>query len=173
MTLVATTLPGLGQSQNRPQLFEPGVISTGLEAAITFTREGKILYFARRDDRQHPAHICQSRLVAGVWQTPEVALSGGDAWFDFDPCIGPDGKHIFLASNRSAEGIVTVKVSATVKASMHIWVADHQGSEWSSPWLVVNRNPESKDGTPAVARDQRPYFVSDRQAEPNKSQTRG
>ena len=104
MILVATTLPGPGQSQNGPQVFAPGVISTGHEAAITFKRDGKILYFARRVDRKHPAHIYRSRLVAGVWQTPEVVLLGGDAWFEFDPCISPDGKHLFFASNRPAKG---------------------------------------------------------------------
>ena len=163
VTLLATTLPGFGQSQNGPQVFAPGVISTDHEAAITFTRDGKILYFARRVDRQHPAHIYRSRLIAGVWQTPEVVLLGGDSWFDFDPCISPDGKHLFFASNRPAKGI------ATVKASMHIWIADRQGSEWSSPRLVENVNSESKDGTPTAARDGTLYFFSDRQAEPNKN----
>ena len=163
VTLLATTLSGFGQSKNGPQVFAPGVISTGHEAGITFTRDGKILYFARRVDREHPAHIYRSRLVAGVWQTPEVVLLGGDAWFDFDPSISPDGKHLFFASNRPAQGI------ATVKASMHIWVADREGSEWTSPRLVENVNSESKDGTPTVARDGTLYFFSDRQAEPNKN----
>ena len=70
---------------------------------------------------------------------------------------------LFFASNRPAERIVTVK------ESMHIWVADRQGSEWNSPWPVENLNSESEDGTPTVALDGVLYFVSDRQAEPNKN----
>jgi Tol biopolymer transport system component len=151
------------QGQNIPEIFAPGVISTGHEAAITFTRDGKVVYFARRIERKQPAHIFRSRLVNGVWQAPEQVHLGGDSWFDVDPCISPDGKHLFFASTRPLQNGVEGK------PTMHIWVAELSGENWDNPRPVENVNSISKEGTPTVARDGTLYFFSDRNAGPNKN----
>jgi Tol biopolymer transport system component len=151
------------QSHAEPRIFKPGLISTGHEAAITFTRDGQVVYFARRVDRKEPAHIYRSRLMNGAWQAPEQVHLGADSWFDFDPCISPDGKHLFFASTRP------LGAPAEGKPNMHIWVAEAGGQDWINPRPVESVNSGSKDGTPTVARDGTLYFFSDRNAEPGKN----
>ena len=159
---LAIVPPIFCQSQNEAQVFAPGVISTGHEAGITFTPDGKTLYFARRVDRKQPAHIYRSHSVEGVWQAPQEVLLGGDTWFDLDPCISPDGNRLFFVSSRSRDGVTANKVT------MHLWVADRNGVEWGTPKWVDNVNSESKDGTPTVTRDGTLYLFSDRKDGPNK-----
>jgi Tol biopolymer transport system component len=151
------------QSRDEPKLFEPGLISTGHEAAITFTRDGQTVYFARRVERKMPAHIYRSRLTNGVWQAPEQVHLGADSSFDVDPCISPDGKQLYFASTRPLDA------TDEGKPNMHIWVAEAVGQDWTNPRPVENVNSKSKEGTPTVARDGTLYFFSDRNAEPGKN----
>jgi Tol biopolymer transport system component len=151
------------QSQGEPQIFEPGLISTGHEASITFTRDSKVVYFARRMDRKEPAHIYRARLMNGAWQAPEQVHLGADSWLDVDPCISPDGKHLFFASTRP------IGTPAEGKPKMHIWVAEASGEDWVNPRPVENVNSASKEGTPTITRDGTLYFFSDRNAEPGKN----
>jgi len=150
-------------STSAPTIFEPGLISTGHEAAITFERDAQMVYFARRIDRKQPAHIYSSRVVNGAWQAPEQVHLGADSWFDVDPCISPDGKHLFFASTRP------LAQSIEGKSNRHIWVADASGQNWINPRPVENVNSGSKDGTPTVARDGTLYFFSDRGRDPGEN----
>jgi Tol biopolymer transport system component len=164
LLLVTTSLcPVYGQAHDAVEVFEPGLISTGHEAAITFTPDGKVLYFARRVERKSPAHIYRSTLDNQRWQKPEEVHLGADDWFDVDPFVTPDGEHLFFASTRPTGA------GTPAKPSMHIWVADRGADGWANPRLVENINSDAKEGTPAVSRDRTLYFFSDRQAEPNKN----
>lgn len=151
------------ENQAAPALFEPGLISTGHEAALTFTRDGQAVYFARRIERKQPAHIYRSRLLNGAWQVPEQVHLGADTWFDVDPCISPDGKSLFFASTRP------LGAAPEGKPNMHIWVAEAAGQDWINARPVENVNSDGKDGTPTVARDGTLYFFSDRNAESGKN----
>jgi len=151
------------QTASDARIFAAGLISTGHEAAITFTRDGRVVYFARRIERKKPAHIYRSRFRNGEWQPPEQVHLGADSWFDVDPCISPDGKHLFFASTRP------MGVAANGRPSMHIWVAEASGDDWINARPVENVNSDSKEGTPTVARDGTLYFFSDRNAEPGKN----
>lgn len=150
------------QTEAPAQEFSPGVISTGHEASITFTPDGNELYFARRTERNQPAHIYHSRRVNNIWQSPEKVIFGGEEWFEFDPCVSPDGKTLFFVSNRPYNN------EAPNLKSMHIWLSTKTPEGWSSPRVVENVNSQSRDGTPTVDRRGTLYFFSDRKNGPNK-----
>lgn len=148
-----------------PQVFAPGIISTGSEFALTFTPDGTTAYFTRRDGGKKVNHIYESRLLNGVWQTPVAVPFSSDDWSDLDPGLAPDGKRLFFISTRpkpQAEG------APTGKKDMDIWYIDREASGWGTPvWIKAVSSP-GKEGSPTVTRDGTLYFFSDRDAKPDQ-----
>ncbi len=92
-----------GKNENKPRLFAPGTISTGDEEfSLTFTPDGKTVYFTKGDNRFKYFAILVSHLKNGRWTEPEVAPFSG-RWRDIDPYISPDGTKLFFASTRPAK----------------------------------------------------------------------
>jgi len=90
-------LPGL-----EPEIFAPAIISTdGYEFAITFSPDGKELYFTRREgERNYPTnYLMVCRFENERWTEPEIASFSG-RYFDFESHISPDGKRLFFGSMR-------------------------------------------------------------------------
>jgi Tol biopolymer transport system component len=140
------------------QELAPGVISTGHEFGVSFTLDGKEVYFSRTAAGV-PIHIYRSHFSYGKWQEPEqITLSGGD-WSDLDPFVSPDGKHLFFVTTRG-------KPTADGQKNMDIWQADRDGEDWVRPRPVENVNSDAKEGSPTVAGDGTLYFFSDRDGEP-------
>jgi len=154
--------PTFAENKDAPQIFAPGVVSTGHEFGITFTSDGKEVYFSRAAAKQ-PIHIFHARFVDGIWQVPEKISLSGDSWSDLDPFISPDGEHLFFISTRPMHD------GENTKKNMDLWVADRSGAEWESPRWIENVNSEGKEGSPSVTRDGTLYFFSDRQNSPNKN----
>lgn len=154
----------LSQGSPVPHEFAPGVISTGHEFGVSFTPNGKEVYFSRSTPNS-PIHIWRARLAHGEWQPPEKISLSSDHWSDLDPFISPDGKHLFFISTRISAG----EGPQGVKKNMDIWVADRKGGDWIHPRRVENVNSEAKEGSPGVARDGTLYFFSDRGREANNN----
>lgn len=154
----------VGSNPATPQVFAPGVISTGKEFALTFTPDGNTVYFTRRDEAKKPNHIYESHLVNGVWQTAVAVSFSSDQWSDLDPGLSPDGKRLFFISTRPNPQADPAGVASK---NMDIWYIDRDGSRWGAPqWLAVV-NSSAKEGSPTVARDGTLYFFSDRDAQPD------
>ena len=143
-----------------PQVFAPGVISTGKEFALTFSHDGNTVYFTRRDEAHKVNHIYESHRVNGTWQPPVAVSFASDQWSDLDPGLAPDGRRLFFISTRpTSQG----GAAAAVK-NMDIWYVDREGAGWGAPqWLSVVNSP-AKEGSPTIARDGTLYFFSDRDA---------
>ncbi len=148
-----------------PQVFAPGVISTGNEFALTFTPDGATAYFTRRDQAKKVNHIYESHLVNGVWQTPVAVPFSSDDWSDLDPSLAPDGNRLFFISTRlrpQSDAVVPEK------KDMDIWYIDRTASGWGTPvWIKAVSSP-GKEGSPTVTRDGTLYFFSDRDAKPDQ-----
>jgi Tol biopolymer transport system component len=147
-----------------PQVFAPGIISTGSEFALTFTPDGATAYFTRRDQARKLNHIYESHLVSGMWQNAVAVPFSSDAWSDLDPALAPDGKRLFFISTRPNP----TSELATDKKDMDIWYVDRGAAGWGTPvWIKAVSSP-GKEGSPTVTRDGTLYFFSDRDAKPDQ-----
>lgn len=145
---------------SKPQVFAPGIISTGNEFALTFSPDGATAYFTRRDQAKKVNHIYESHLVNGVWQTPVTVPFSNDEWSDLDPSLAPDGRRLFFISTRPKPG----GEATSDKKDMDIWYVDREASGWGAPVWIRAVNSPGKEGSPTVTRDGTLYFFSDRDA---------
>jgi Tol biopolymer transport system component len=146
-----------------PQVFAPGVVSTGKEFGLTFMPNGREAYFTRFDPDRKTNHIYRTSLINGEWQAPTPVEFSHEEWRDLDPSVSADGRRLFFVSTRP-------KPSDPLNAQsrdMNIWVADREGHGWGTPRMVENVNSDAKEGAPSLSRDGTLYFFSDRGAAPN------
>ncbi|MFH1197144.1 MAG: hypothetical protein V1720_15715 [bacterium] len=83
------------------EVFLPGIISTDqFEFGITFSPDGKEIYFTRRPDYEGSENrIYYTKFINDKWTVPKAA-SFSESCFEFLPVISPDGKKIFFYSER-------------------------------------------------------------------------
>ncbi len=111
-----------------PQLFAPGIVSTGgYEFAGTFSPDGNEFYFTRRGgDQKLPTNtIMVSRRVDNQWTEPQIAPFSGKV-FDYEPYITHDGKHLYFGSKRPL-------IPGEKAGEMHQWVLEKTAAGWSEP----------------------------------------
>lgn len=142
--------------QSQPEVFGPGVISTGdMELNAAFTPDGQTLYFSKRTPKYQLWTILVSSLRRGSWSTPKVAEFSGQ-YGDNDPFISPDGSKLFFSSNRIGPG--------KTKYDFDIWMVEKTRSGWSEP---TNPGPpvntESQEFYPTVSANGTLYFSSNRE----------
>jgi hypothetical protein len=109
----------------KPEMIGEGVISTAAdEFGGSITPDGKTIYY----DITVPAHylyvMCESHLVDGKWQKPEVLPFSG-LYRDSDPVLTPDGKTLMFASDRPRHG--------QDEHSFYIWSATRTEHGWGEP----------------------------------------
>ena len=119
--------PYLGQKPpgKIPKVFAPGIISTdkAWEAAISFSPDGKEIFFTRREDIQGTENrIMHMELVDGKWTNPKPAPFAKDIT-EYETFISPDGKKVFYNSNRPKPNIPNVIGK--------IWYSEKTASGWS------------------------------------------
>lgn len=144
------------KTENRPRLFAPGTISTGDEEfSLTFTPDGKTVYFTKGDYRFKYAAILVSRLKNRRWTEPEVAPFSG-RWRDIDPYISPDGTKLFFASTRPISG-------KEPRKDFDIWMMEKNGAGWGEPrHLGAEINSEGNETTVALTSDGTFYLGAER-----------
>ena len=86
-----------------PELFAPGVVSTGLyERDVAMTPDGGEIYFGLMAGGE--VMIVVSKRENGVWSPPEIAPFCDDAEIlDLEPHITPDCKRFLFLSTRPGE----------------------------------------------------------------------
>ncbi len=116
--------------------------------------DGTVLYY----DVTVPAHylyvMCESHLLDGKWQKPEVLPFSG-LYRDSDPVLTPDGKTLLFASDRPRNGIDS--------HDFFIWAADKTADGWKEPRAL--EGPVNSDGSQvfaSMANNGNIYFTSDR-----------
>ncbi len=138
-----------------PELFEPGVISTGeYETHPCFSPDGKTLYFLRSRPNFTGWTIMQSQPIDGRWSPPRVApFSGKHA--DADPFITPDGLKLYFISDRPVDG---------QERDMDIWMMSRRADgEWDEPVRLPSPiNSDANEWFPTIAADGTLYFGSER-----------
>jgi hypothetical protein len=115
-----------------PQIFQPGIISTGdYESHPAFTPSGDTLYFIKCSYDLKISNICVSYRVNGKWASPQVASFSG-IYMDSDPFVTKDGRELYYMSNRP------LKKGSPVKDDTDLWKVVRTKNGWSDP---INLGP--------------------------------
>jgi hypothetical protein len=139
-----------------PELFAPGIISTGLHTRdFAMTPDGDEIYFCANVGSFSYSAIFVCRRLHGVWAEPEVtSFSGDPAVMDIEPAISPDGSRFYFMSTRGDSTI------GAEPGNQDIWVMDREGDAWSQPYnLGPPVNSELAEYFPSVTRDGSLYFT--------------
>ena len=96
--LGAAPYPGGDNPPQVPRLFAPGLVNTGLLTRdVTMAPDGQELYFCQASVGYRQAAIMVMEFGPEGWSEPEVAsFSGRAGWVDLEPCVSPDGKHLYF-----------------------------------------------------------------------------
>ncbi|HLJ91265.1 MAG TPA: hypothetical protein VKZ53_30990 [Candidatus Angelobacter sp.] len=139
----------------------PGVISTGHEFTVTFTKDMKQVYFTRSFPERKILHILRSEFRDGSWQPPTQVAFSDDRWSDLDPALSPDGRQLFFISTRPVPG-------STQNNTMDLWsiervYADQTGEGWGEPHWIKELSSPGKEGSPTVDTNGTLCFFSDKE----------
>jgi len=139
----------------KAELIGEGVVSTSDdEFGGSLSPDGMTLYY----DITVPPHylyvMCESHLVNGKWQKPEVLPFSG-LYRDSDPVLTPDGNTLLFASDRPRNGVES--------HDFYIWAAKKTASGWGEPRAL--EGPVNSNGSQvfaSMAANGNLYFTSDR-----------
>ena len=148
--------PYLGQAlpDSIPQLFAPGVVSTGMFTRdVAISPDGKEIYFCVSIGNYTYSTILYSKEVNGIWLSPEIVpFSGGPGVMDFEPAFSQDGSRLFFLSTRP-DGDEEV-------GDQDIWVVDRTSEGWSEPKnLGEPVNTDGGEFFPSLTNDGTLYFT--------------
>jgi Tol biopolymer transport system component len=133
------TGPYLGQKPPGmiPELFAPGVLSTGSqELDITFSLDGNEIFFTRSGPDWYSA-ILQFKREDGKWIGPIMPTFSGKYQNNY-PFVSPDGNRLYFDSQEPLEQ------SNTNSINNYIFVSEFSDSGWSTgrpiePGVVINK----------------------------------
>jgi len=142
------------QSRDAPEIFAPGVVSTGFDDAhVAFTPDGATMFFLRSTPDFMHWTIMTSRSAGSGWSPPQVATFSGQ-WSDADVFVTHDGSRLFFVSDRPADGAES--------EGTDLWVADRSPAGWSEPRHVRELAGAGYDWFPTMTDAGVLYFGSER-----------
>jgi len=149
----------LGQSSPgmQPELFAPGVISTGLyERDLAISPDGKEIYYGLILGGQ--VTIMTTHLAGERWTEPKVApFAENKDFLFFEPCLSPDGMRLFFLSTLPPQG----EEPKAGWGHQNIWVVSRaKDGAWGEPQDVGSPvNTDNEEYFPSVTRDGTLYFT--------------
>ncbi|MBU8870754.1 MAG: hypothetical protein KOO60_07810 [Gemmatimonadales bacterium] len=151
------TGPYLGQDSPglEPELFAPGVVSTGLnERDLIFSPDGRTMLFGMLD--LGLVTLLETRFVEGAWTEPVTAPFHADPDFAcLEPTFSGDGKTVLFLTNRAAPG----QEQGAGWANQNIFSSSFDGGSWSEPTaLPVPITTDGHEYFPSLASDGTLYF---------------
>ena len=150
--------PYLGQKPPgmTPEVFAPGIVSTGLnEIGSSFSNDGNEFFFSVGPD-PYMSIITLSNEKYG-WSKPEVASFSGN-YDDFDAKFSPDGNKMYYSSNRPAPG----KISG--EEDYDIWVIERENDGWSEPQNLGSEiNSGKAEYCPSISANGTIYYCSEKE----------
>ncbi|MDX2432957.1 MAG: hypothetical protein QNK35_18605 [Bacteroides sp.] len=137
-----------------PQLFAPGLVSTGMFTRdMAISPDGKEIYFCVALSNYTYATILFTKEVNGSWTAPEIVpFSGGPGVFDFEPAFSQDGSRLYFLSTRPD--------GDEEPGDQDIWYVERTSEGWSEP--INPGSPINTDGGeffPSLTNDGTLYFT--------------
>jgi hypothetical protein len=140
-----------------PELFAPGIVSTGLfERDLAITPDGSEIFFSVAVGSRYEFNaIFTSRRVDGRWSDPEPALFADSTRYDeLEPWMTPGGSRLYFVTNRPHDG------ADGEKTDEDIWFVERTAEGWSeAQHLGAPVDSEAKEYFPSVTRDGTIYFT--------------
>lgn len=151
--------PNLGQEPPgmTPELFAPGIVSTGLdELNAFFSPDGREFYYCVRNI-QGAASVFQVRWEKGAWSQPRL-LPCASRFGDIDASLSPAGDILLFSSLRPRPG------EAEAAQDNDFWMARRQADGWGEAvHLGPAVNSPGHDYYPLMTRSGALYFSSQRE----------
>lgn len=155
LSLLSLTLA----AQERPELFAPGVVSTGLyERDLALSPDGREAFFSIMGGF---SVIASTRFEQGRWTAPQVApFSGGPVVMDAEPAFTPDGQRLVFLSTRPKDG----SAPKPGWVNQDLWQVVRTGQGWSAPMnLGAPVNTDDEEFYPSFTRTGTLYFTRGRE----------
>ena len=139
-----------------PQLFAPGIVSTGMDDLnAVFSSDGSEFFFTVKLPSRGRHVMLTMRAEHGRWSAPAVLPFSG-RYNDADPALSPDGKTLYFASSRPLS-------AAGPEKDWDIWAVDRTANGWGSPRRLDSPvNSEAMEVYPSIAGNGALYFSSGR-----------
>ena len=151
--------PYLGQKPPgmTPELFAPGIVSTGLdELNAAFSPDGGEFFFCVRSITG-PASIFHMKMRKGIWSEPRL-LPFASRFGDIDVSVSPAGDALLFCSLRPLPG------GGGPKKDNDFWMSARKGDGWDDPvHLGAAIHSDSHDYYPLMTRSGAIYFSSQRE----------
>lgn len=150
-----TALRGVYLGQNppgdAPELFAPGIVSTGKEhSAAMFTPDGNEIWFARL----LPSAIYFMKYENGKWTKPQIASFSG-RYDDLYPHLSFNGNKIIFCSRRPIEKNGKI----LPRGQGHLWMVERNENGWSeSRHLGRHVNSSVRQGASSLTKNGTLYF---------------
>lgn len=133
-------------------------LNTGQDDAhVTFSPDGRELYFVRTTPDFAYWTILTSRFEHGRWTPPEIASFSG-RWSDADPAFSPDGHRLFFISTRPVG-------DGPVREDPDLWMMERRTEGpggWGPPRHLDALSSPGAEWFPSVTRSGTLYFGSER-----------
>jgi len=141
---------------NTPELFAPGIISTGMgEYSSIFSPDGNEFYFDVPNPSHSKFYILGMKRINGLWSPPELVSFSGK-YYDSFPFVSPDNKKMFFTSRRPV-------YSGDLSFDWNIWVSLRTEKGWSEPYpLPPPINTDTREYAPSLDSNGTLYFTSNR-----------
>lgn len=144
-----------GRAETGPELFAPGLVSTGFDDShLFFAPDGNTLYFLRNTPDFMHWTVLTVRRKGNRWETPRIAPFSG-RWSDADIFITHDGARLFFISTRPVGG--------AGKQDTDIWMMTHEGGRWGAPRHVPELASPGYEWFPTLTKAGVVYFGSERE----------
>ncbi len=122
--------PYLGQTPpgKTPAVFGQGFISSDAhEFSFSTNPEATEIYFSRGTGENNIKQIMVTRLVDGIWTDP-APLFPDFADEHFEPCVAPDGRHLYFMAFHAVEG--------QARPDCDMFRSDRAGAGWGTPYRL-------------------------------------
>jgi len=126
------------------------------EASPSISKDGKLMVFARSNDGNRKTHreVCLylSRFNGSTWSDPELMTINDLDYWNGAPCLSPDGKSLYFASNRKGG-----------KGGLDLYRSKmDESGKWGKPSnLGESINTPGDESFPMITEDGKLYFSSD------------
>ncbi|MFN8312259.1 MAG: hypothetical protein U0289_05590 [Cyclobacteriaceae bacterium] len=145
-----------GARAQQPEIFLPGLVSTGLnERDMAIAPDGKEMYYSIQSQRAGVSVIVQRTWNGKGWGEARVADFSGQ-FEDVEPAFHPDGSRLYFVSNRPIS-------SGRPSKDYNIWYVDiKRPGPVTAVYAGDEINSIADEYYPSVARDGSVYFTAAR-----------